>query len=543
MLKLLLYAAAAVGVGAIGLYSSHRITQTRSEKEKERQKRALFDSAIRREDFVQFRELLQRFIRLDPRDDHGNTPFMLACQHGNLEVIRYYLSMHPPSSDIQKSPLFLAANDNGHTAVHVAALSGSVETMRALLGSNSLLALAMVSIPSIGRRSTPLHIAVENGLFNMVEALIKLRADVNAIDIDGITPIMLAIKFGKIVLVERLLNANANINLLDSWKHSALFYACKHQEYDMAKLLLEKKKAAAAPSPKLTPRKTRPPLSRSPSNSSAPAATSPVGISVDIVNVADRFGYTALLLVAEMGDLRMFDLLLEYGAARGVTALHEAASMHRLDLLQLFHSHHSSTPTTFSLIDNHGRTPLHAACIYNRPPYDPSGIKTPPTISKDEEILDLTRAIVEWGNPTNTLDSNSETPVDLARKHGLDSVVAFLLVHNAGKGEDQGASRSSVPGISQKASLSNLRIPLEVRIGALHGNVSVEGVAAVLEEGAWRVKNNFDRGNPFSVVVVVGPRAASSVSLKEGNALMGVEPLRQETLLKNPKEFFRTLKR
>ncbi|KAI8855326.1 ankyrin repeat-containing domain protein [Chytridium lagenaria] len=242
MLKLLLYAAAAVGIGAFGLYSSHRITQARSEKQNEKQKRALFDAAIRREDFVQFRELLQRFIRLDPRDDRGNTPFMLACQHGNLEVIRYYLSMHPPSSDIQKSPLFLAANDNGHTAVHVAALSGSMETMRALLGSNSLLALAMVSVPSIGSRQTPLHLAVDNGLFPMVEALIKLRADVNAADTNGITPLMIAVKHGRIAFVERLLTVNADTNLLDKWKHSALFYACKHQEYDIARMLLEKKR-------------------------------------------------------------------------------------------------------------------------------------------------------------------------------------------------------------------------------------------------------------------------------------------------------------
>ncbi|KAJ3103052.1 hypothetical protein HDU97_010408 [Phlyctochytrium planicorne] len=576
MLKLLLYATAALGIGAIGLYSSHRISAARSEKEKEKQKRALFDAAIRREDFVLFRELLQRFIKTDPRDENGNTPFMLACQHGNLEVIRYYLSMHPPSSDIQKSPLFLAANDNGHTAVHVAAFSGSVETMRALLGSNSLLALAMVSISSVGSRKTPLHLAVENGLTAMVEALIKLRADVNAIDVDGVTSLMIATRLGNIALVERLLTANADINIVDVWKHSALFYACKRQDIDIVRLLLEKKKSAAAsPVVKAIPRKNRPsPISRSPSSTSTSPSippTSPTATMIpDIVNIADRFGYTPLLLAAELGNNTLINLLIENGAesakttkdgqsilhlgtksgflevaenilklpnvdihlsdARGMTALHHAAAMHRLDLLQLFQKHPSITASSFSLIDNLARTPLHYACIYERPPYEPSGVRTPPTISKDEYILEIVKSLVSWGNPTDTTDAHNETPVDIAQKHGLDSIVAFIRIHNAAKA-DQRTGESSGPDLIV-GSLSNLRVPLDVRLGALRGNVSLAGIAAILEEGAWRVKNNFDRANPFSVVVVIGQRAASANLLKEINSLIGTEPLREETLNK-----------
>ncbi|KAJ3087858.1 Nuclear factor NF-kappa-B p105 subunit, partial [Phlyctochytrium bullatum] len=446
----------------------------------------------------------------------------------------------------------------------------------------------------------------------MVEALIKLRADVNAADLDGATPLNLAIRRGKAELVDRLLLANADINVMDAAKHSALYYACKHSEHEMARVLLEKRKAAAAAaaaaSPKPMPRKPRTAMSRSPSSNGFPSAGGMYGAppQVDILNAADRFGYTPLLLTCELGDPVMLDILLQYGAdttkctkagktalhlavqagnvdvvtkilqlpvadvqasdARGLTPLHIAASHHRLDLLQLLESHSSRSALAFSLVDDRGRTPLHAACVHERPHYTPFvvGIRTPPTAAKDEQILEVVRKMVEWGSPTDVADMNGETPVDVARSHGLESIVAFLLVHNANqrnteeKNGEAGAADGDAKAVTvvspttgatsgstkpplvplqwsdgtRKVSLTNLRVPVELRLGALHGNVSLEGVAAVLEEGAWRFKNNFDRANPFSVVVVVGPRAASSGALKEINPSVGVEPLKQETLLK-----------
>jgi ankyrin repeat protein len=102
-------------------------------------------------------------------------------RHGNNEVFRYLLALHPSTSDISKSPLFLATNAAGHTAVHEVVVAGRVDTLKTLLGSNTLLALAMVSTPSAVSGRTPLHYAVEYEFHDVVEALLKLHADVNSV--------------------------------------------------------------------------------------------------------------------------------------------------------------------------------------------------------------------------------------------------------------------------------------------------------------------------------------------------------------------------
>lgn len=55
-------------------------------------------------------------------------------------------------------------------------------------------------------RETPLHMAVQNGHYKMVQVLLAHGANPNAIDRQGVTPIQIAEQQGKNDLV-RLLNA------------------------------------------------------------------------------------------------------------------------------------------------------------------------------------------------------------------------------------------------------------------------------------------------------------------------------------------------
>ncbi|KAJ3196107.1 hypothetical protein HK101_010038, partial [Irineochytrium annulatum] len=636
-----LWITAAVTVAAVGYYSSLQVSIAKQEKDTEIASRALFAAAVRREDFVQFRELLQKFIRSDPRDAEGNTPFMVACHHGNHDVIRYFLSMHPATSDIKRSPLFLAANDFGHTAVHVTALANSVDTLRTLLGSNSILALAMISVRTVGRLRSSLHLVVleagrvngvdgllegngEDAWIAMVEALIKLHADVNCVDCQKTTPLMIAAKQGNVAIVERLLKANADTTLLDVHRHSALFYAVASRQHRIARMILEhaKAKKEKGPSPTLatranSARRAGTVARLSPAkqlNGAATAAKAQVsggvsmsrsgsssGSSVPVVpekpesqNIPDWRGYTPLLLAAKDGDKEMVEMLMEFGAdvtkvtrkgetilhlavasgsldvvlrllqvptldthrhdCKGITVFHLAAIDHRPDILSPLLTHPTSVPNSLSLIDNQAHTPLHSSCL-------------PPRTPTPEDLLVSTaQLLLNNACPADALDADGNTALDLARLHSLDKVVTLLALHGATLPPSppppyrppRRANTSSsslnetdvnppltIASRRRRRALENTRIPLDVRQRCLNADVSLAGVAAKIEEGEWRTRNRFDKPNPFKAVVVLGPRAGSTV-LTFGPAqarAVGLEPLKRETLRANPREFFKVLRR
>jgi tankyrase len=69
---------------------------------------------------------------------------------------------------------------------------------------------------------TPLHIAARFGPFEMVELLLQLKSDVNAIALNGFTP-MHMVSDSKIA--KRLIDAGANLDQEDGWGTTPLQYA------------------------------------------------------------------------------------------------------------------------------------------------------------------------------------------------------------------------------------------------------------------------------------------------------------------------------
>ncbi|KAI9353299.1 ankyrin repeat-containing domain protein [Zopfochytrium polystomum] len=354
IIKALLCLAVAASIGAAGYLSTARYLKSKEAAEIARAKAEFFAAAADRAQIEKFRQLVQKFLKQDIRDADGNSAFMIACRSGNVEGIRYILSLQSPTA-ITKSPLFFNTNSHGHTALHEAVLAGRADVLKVIL-SNTLVALALASVPAAGSRKSPLHLAVANQDEVMVDVLMRLQANVNAQDRAGVSPLMVACELGNVAISARLMQGKVDLALADANGSTALHYAIKASSPTLLEAILKrhselraKAASAAAISPagkKLSDgqkstrqRKEKPAaarresstgpgsssnLSRSSSMESVASAssltstnttaTAGAGTVRDVLDVPNWWGFSPLLASAEQGASSCFAVLIKEGA-------------------------------------------------------------------------------------------------------------------------------------------------------------------------------------------------------------------------------------
>ncbi|XP_064195828.1 inversin [Anguilla rostrata] len=196
-------------------------------------------------------------VRDDP-DLEGRTAFMWAAGKGSDDVIRTALDL---KADIDIN----MADKYGGTALHAAALSGHVSTVRLLLERG-----AMVDALDV-MKHTPLFRACEMGHRDVILTLIKGEARVDLVDLDGHTalhwaalggnaevcqilmengitpnvqdlagrtPLQCAAYGGYINCMAILMENQANPNFQDKEGRTALHWSCNNGYLDAVKLLL-----------------------------------------------------------------------------------------------------------------------------------------------------------------------------------------------------------------------------------------------------------------------------------------------------------------
>jgi ankyrin repeat protein len=86
---------------------------------------------------------------------------------------------------------------------------------------------------------TPLIIAAYEGTMDMVRCLVKLGADVNKFDNDGITALVGAAAEGRLDIVRFLVESGASIEVADNHRDTALQHSVSGGHYLTAQFLLE----------------------------------------------------------------------------------------------------------------------------------------------------------------------------------------------------------------------------------------------------------------------------------------------------------------
>ncbi|MGE5245716.1 MAG: ankyrin repeat domain-containing protein [Betaproteobacteria bacterium] len=137
-----------------------------------------------------------------------------------------------------------AAQGDGMTALHWAALHGDADLARMLLSAGANVRAAT----RIGAY-TPLHLASRTGADRVIAALVAAAADVNAATSTGATPLMFAAESGSTAAVKALLDAGATVDARDAAAdETALMFAAALDRVDVVRLLLDRGAQARATS-------------------------------------------------------------------------------------------------------------------------------------------------------------------------------------------------------------------------------------------------------------------------------------------------------
>jgi len=174
------------------------------------------------------RLLLSKAADSHARDERGNTALMLAAETGDLDMIRLLAAN---GGEIN------AMNALGFTPLFNAVISNRIDAVRFLLdkGANP----NAVTISAIGTvkhgplafgKATPLMFAAPYASSELIAALLKAGADVNAQDVRGMTSLMLAVasETQDVDVVKLLLKTGANPNLRSLAGETALDWANKY---------------------------------------------------------------------------------------------------------------------------------------------------------------------------------------------------------------------------------------------------------------------------------------------------------------------------
>jgi hypothetical protein len=161
----------------------------------------------------------------------------------------------------------------------------------------------------------------KGGYVNVVEELVKSRADVNLQDRWGYTPLIAACKGGHVSVVEELVKAGADINLQDISRNTALTAACEGGHVSVVEELI---KAGAD------------------------------------VNQQDRKGNTPLIATVTKGSLSTVRCLVEHGAYIGtgvaditVSAVYRTLLLVKPDILKYFIKEQNKTIPGKNLGNSH----------------------------------------------------------------------------------------------------------------------------------------------------------------------------------------------
>ncbi|KAI8496167.1 hypothetical protein Bbelb_260080 [Branchiostoma belcheri] len=142
--------------------------------------------AVMEKDTVVARLLLQHHARVDIPNREGMTPLHMAARARDVEMCRLLTD----DTGVDSSTVVnLAAND-GTTPLHAAIMSGATCTCTSIV---NFLIEKGADLTATKHHLTPLHLAAEYGLIDIVKLLVEAGADINAETPNtGLTPLDMA---------------------------------------------------------------------------------------------------------------------------------------------------------------------------------------------------------------------------------------------------------------------------------------------------------------------------------------------------------------
>ncbi|XP_074799884.1 uncharacterized protein LOC141982068 isoform X7 [Natator depressus] len=467
--------------------------------------------------------LLQRGAEVDARTKENYTALHIAAQHCKPLVVQTLLGfgarVQLKGGKAQETPLHIAAcihegekvaemllksgadvnveQENGETAMHVAARHGNLRMIKALIEEGG----ELTSQSKAGE--CPLHIAVQHCHLPVVEEILNYLATekshaeasacVNQENKAGETPLHLAAAVKKDMvhfegeetkIIAMLMEYDADISRTTRVSLETPLHYCAR--VGNADVLLEMLKH-------ISTSRMQQSINKQAKNDWSPLLvaaerghTAIVKILLQHharVDVFDEHGKAALHLAAENGHDQIADVLLWHKAfvnaktKLGLTPLHLSAQNGYNHLVKLLVETHLASIDAMTLTK---RTPLHLAALTGQ--------------------LDVCTSLLSMSADVNATDMQGQTPLHLAAENDHSEVVQFFLKHKP-----------------ELVTSANVEGSTCAHIAASKGSVAViKELLKFNKVGATTARNKTNYSTPLHLAAAGGHREVVKVLLQTG---------------------------
>jgi ankyrin repeat protein len=170
---------------------------------------------------LQQRDSEEKILLVNTTSRAGLTVLHISAIIGDAETLLFLLSQQADAT---------IGDRRGRTPFYYAAASGNISIIEAFENAQ-LKTMANFVDAADEKAGTPLHVALSNGLWESVELLLRLGADVNSISSSGQSPLQYAVRFCP-EAVNPLLSAGANYDHVSINGRNTLHWACVGGDVD-----------------------------------------------------------------------------------------------------------------------------------------------------------------------------------------------------------------------------------------------------------------------------------------------------------------------
>ncbi|KAI6170524.1 Suppressor of tumorigenicity 14 protein-like protein [Aphelenchoides bicaudatus] len=384
------------------------------------------------------RILLDKKADINHQDNYGETALHIASEHGNYDVAKALINKDPSLGN--------ATDKLKATSLHMAAFNGHCDIVSLLLdngaGVNALARFTnddSTASPSV----SALYLAAENGYTKCIKVLLDKGADINHQDFLGRTPLHIASQEGHYDVVKTLIKKNPQlVNITNKDHRTPLHYAAFNEHCNIVKLLLEKGADVNAVSKFSEDDSTDSPsvsaLYLAAQNGQVKCVRILLNKKANI-NHKTHEGFTALHIASQEGNYDVVKLLVDSGAdieiktINGKTALDLAIeSDEKNDALILYLAKNIKYPVHNAVLNDLTNLldELIAANVSINTTNEDQ--QTPLHIAAEKGYYEVAKALINK-DPSlgNATDKHRQTPLHLAALNGYCNIVLLLLSNGA----------------------------------------------------------------------------------------------------------------
>ena len=330
--------------------------------------------------------------------------------------------------------------------------------------------------------TTALQVAAINGHLKVVEALIEAGADVNASNNNGVTALQVAAENGHLEVIEALIKAGAKVDQENTNGDTALKYAADHGHVKIVKALIK----AGADINKSGGENKETALKYAAQKGHTEVVEALIEAGAD-VNVSNKIGATALQGAAKNGRLKVVEVLIAARAdlakenKAGLTALSLAAELGHLKVVEALikagadvnKSGDKDEETALKYASTYGHTEVVEALIKASADVNVSNKNGATALQAAAENgrLKIVKALIAAGAIVDKENTNGVTALKYAAYYGHVKIVKALIKAGADVNKSGGENEeTALKYAAQKGHTEVVKLLIKAKVNVSAGN-------------------------------------------------------------------------